>query len=170
MRKRVPHLTPRRIQTADLPGAVRGYDRGATDRLLQQVAKDYEQLWVERKELHEHVERLEAEIAELREQERHVGEALLAAERAAQAIRTTAEREAEALVAKARSERVQLETVISDLRALVEKVRSDISSFLTGTLEQLHTGRADGNVPEGTTRTERGLIDDLTTGRPGAVE
>jgi len=156
-------MIPRRIQTTDLPAAVRGYDRAATDRLLQEVATDYEEIWLERKALREQVEQLEAEIAALREQERHVAEALLSAERTAQDIRTTAEREAEALVANARSEREHLETVIGDLRNLVERVRSDIANFLAGTLDQLGVAGAGDGIRE------RSLVDELVT-RPRAVE
>lgn len=157
-------LTPRRIQTSDLPVALRGYDRTATDRLLRQVAENYEEIWLERKGLLEQVERLESEIAQLNERERHVGEALLAAERAANEIRTKSQRDAEALVAEARAERVHLEAVIINLRGLVERVQSDLSAFLTDTLEQLRSrGLSDKLQDAGGGEGEPSLVDDLAT-------
>jgi cell division septum initiation protein DivIVA len=166
----VPPLTPRRIQATGLPGAVRGYDRAATDRLLQKVADDYEALWLERKELRERVERLEAEIAQLNERERHVAEALLAAERTANAVRTDAQRDAEALVADARAERMHLEAAISHLRGLVERVQSDLSAFLTDTLEQLRSRGAADAAQTGSGEGAPSLVDDLATVRRTAAE
>jgi cell division initiation protein len=167
----VPPLIPRRIQTTALPGAIRGYDRGATDRLLQQVAESYEELWLERNALREQVEGLEAEIAKLNERERHVAEALLAAERTAEEVRTSAQRDAEALVTEARAERLHLEAVVSHLSGLVEKVHSELSAFLTDTLEQLRSrGFADRAQQAGDGRGEPALVDDLSTMRQTAAE
>jgi cell division septum initiation protein DivIVA len=167
----VPPLTPRRIQTTSLPTSVRGYDRAATDRLLQTVADDYETIWLERKELREQVERLEAEIAQLHERERLVGEVLVTAERAASETRATAEREAEELVGGARAERDQLEAIIAHLRGLVERVQSELATFLNDALQQLGAAERDeAQERRAAAERARSLADDLATIRPSASE
>jgi cell division initiation protein len=177
--------TPRRIQTAHLPRAMRGYDRAETDRLLKDVAASYEELWLERKGLRQQVEQLGSEIEELRERDRLVSEALLSAERTAEQTRLTAQREAEATLEEAKAhaeeilrlaarEREQLASAVSRSRAVIERVRSDFSAILAEALDRLGPEEAVREPEdERGARGERGellLLDDLTTKRQSAQE
>jgi cell division initiation protein len=140
--------TPRRIQTAHLPRAIRGYDREATDELLREVSAYYEELWLERRALRQQVEQFASEIEELRDRERLVGEAVLTAERAANEIRSAAQLDAEAILQEAKAnaeglvrlaeqERKQVESAVSRARAVIDKIRSDFSVLLADALERL---------------------------------
>jgi cell division septum initiation protein DivIVA len=163
-------LTPRRLETADLPHAVRGYDRQATDRLLEEVAASYEEIWLERKSLREQVAKLESELEQLSDRERVVSEALLTAQRAADEIRTEARREAETLVEEARAERERLEALIAGMRGLVETAWSDLSTALEDTLETLTPESIQPSAEERAAPDEGSLIHDLTQRRSTARE
>jgi cell division septum initiation protein DivIVA len=129
--------TPRRIETANLPTALRGYDRRATDRLLEEVASYYEELWLERKELREHVAKLQSQLEERAEQERVLTQTLATAHRAADDLRADARRDAEMMLRDARAERERLEAAIVRMRELVERAQSDLGALLQDTSEAL---------------------------------
>lgn len=162
-------VTPRRINAQGLPLALRGYERAATDKLLSEVSSDYEQIWKERKTLGEQVRELEAELGSLRERERLVSEALISAQREADATRQSAREEAativaegrltaEALVSEAGRERDGLEALVERLRGLADRTRVDLAAFLSGTLERLH---AESDPPGDGPDPARSLVDDL---------
>lgn len=119
----IRHLRPAR--------ALLGYKRDEVDEALERIARSFEEVWRERGELSDQVERLEAEVARLREAEELLRNTLVAAERAAAETRERATQEAELIVgeahAEARSvtraaqaERQRLLVEIGRLRALLE--------------------------------------------------
>jgi cell division initiation protein len=81
-----------------------GYNRDAVERLLDEVADSFEDVWRERGELGDKVEDLDKELAELRRREELLVQALVAAEQAATEVRAQAKREAEGIVAEAHRE------------------------------------------------------------------
>jgi len=146
-------LTPLQVHQTGLPRArVGGYERGAADAFLREVANDYETVWMERQGLRERVERLEGELGNMRDLERLVSDALIAAERAADEVTAEARQEADTILeeAKARAKQIvgeaahdreQQEAEVERLRSLAVEARSDLSGFLMETLQRL---RADG--------------------------
>jgi DivIVA domain-containing protein len=117
------HLRPAR--------ALLGYKREEVDEALERVAQSFEEVWRERGELSDEVERLDAEVARLRETEELLRNTLVAAERAAAETRERATREAELIVGEAQAEaravtraaqaeRERLLVEIGRLRALLE--------------------------------------------------
>jgi ABC-type transporter Mla subunit MlaD len=98
-----------------------GYEREATDQFLARTAELLEQAG-------KRLAQVEAELAEQREQERSLKEALLAAATIADAIKQHARGEADAIRAEAR-----------ELDAFVATTRSYLSAFLRETLERLET-------------------------------
>ncbi len=146
-------LTPLLVHQTTLPRTrVGGYEREAADAFLREVANDYEAVWMERQGLRERVERLESELGNLRDLERLVSDALIAAERAADEVTAEARQEADTILeeAKARAKQIvgeaahdreQQEAEVERLRSLAVEARSDLSGFLMETLQRL---RADG--------------------------
>jgi hypothetical protein len=107
----IPSFRPRRKLV--------GYDRKATDGFVERVADLLEQAG-------KRADRAEAEIAQYREQERSLHEALMSVAKTADAIKEDARREAEAMREQAR-----------EFEELGVKARSQLSSFLHETLERL---------------------------------
>ncbi len=119
----IRHLRPAR--------ALLGYKRDEVDDALERIAQSFEGVWRERGELSDQVERLEAEVARLRETEELLKNTLVAAERAAAETRERATQEAGLILAEAhaearsvtraaQAERGHLLAEIGRLRALLE--------------------------------------------------
>jgi cell division initiation protein len=147
-------LTPVEIRHVRLGRRPLGYDRNATDRLLEDVALSFEHVWRERADLRDEIERLEGELQRHREIEESLRNTLLSAERMADELRAQAHREADLIVedarAKARSlageaegERERIRTEIRRLRSLEADVRAEHRAFLLAALDRL-----EGDAPE----------------------
>jgi DivIVA domain-containing protein len=90
-------LSPAEVEGHPLKRRGRGYARDEVDAHLAQVSRSYRQLWGERAELR-------AKLTTLFEDERQLGEALLAAQRSADRVIADAEEEARRVVAGAQVE------------------------------------------------------------------
>lgn len=90
-------LSPAEVETRPLKRRGRGYDREEVDQHLSHVSKSYRQIWAER-------DKLQAKVTKLFEDERALGEALVAAQRAADLVMADAEEKARRLIASARDE------------------------------------------------------------------
>jgi len=152
-------LTPVEIRHVRLGPRLLGYDRGATDRLLHEIADSFEHVWRERADLHDHVERLEAELARSRELEELLRNTLISAERAADEVRAQARRASELVVEEARAkarevvhgaqdERARVEAEVHRLRSLEAETRGAYRAFLTRALERLDSETAPSAVSE----------------------
>jgi cell division initiation protein len=141
-------LTPVEIRHVHLGRRPLGYDRGSTDRLLAEVAASFEDVWRERADLRDEIERLESELQRRREVEEALRNTLLSAERMADELRARAHREADLIVEEARAnarqvagaaeaERERLRTEIRRLRSLETDVRSQYRAFLLAALDRL---------------------------------
>ena len=144
-------MTPVEIRHVGIGRRPLGYDRRATDRLLQKIAESFEDVWRERADLHDHVERLEAELQRSRELEALLRNTLISAERAADDMRAQARREAELVVEEARAkarevvhgaqdERARVEAEVRRLHALEAETRLAYRGFLASALERLDSG------------------------------
>ena len=96
-------MTPVEIRHVNLPRKPLGYDRQATDELLDDIASSYEHVWRDRADLRDELEELESELARQKELEQALRNTLLSAERMADDMRTQARREADVIVDEARS-------------------------------------------------------------------
>jgi cell division initiation protein len=97
-------LTPVEIRHIRLGRGPLGYRRDATDRLLEEIAASYEDVWRERADLAEEVERLEGDLVRYRELEALLRATLVSAERTASELKDQARREADLIVGEAHSE------------------------------------------------------------------
>ena len=99
-------LTPVEIRHIHLRRGCRGYRRESVDRLLEDVAASFEDVWRDRADLADRVEQLEADLVRHKELEGLLRTTLVSAESAAQQLR-----EQEGLLASVRFPAVQTDAV-----------------------------------------------------------
>ena len=149
-------LTPVEIRHVKLGRRPLGYDRKATDRLLEDIVASFEQVWRERADLRDEIEELESELSRQKEIEGALRNTLLSAERMADDLRAQARREADVIVSEARSaardivsgaenERERIQTEIRRLRTLEVDVRAEYRAFLVAALDRLE---GDSHKPQ----------------------
>jgi cell division initiation protein len=128
-------LTPVEIRHVQLRRAwFGGYRRAGVDRLLDEIADSFEEVWRERADLSDRLEELEAEAAKHRELEGLLRATLVSAERAAQDMKEQARRESDLIVQEAHAEgrRITREAA-AEKRRLGEdmlKIRASLRSAL----------------------------------------
>ena len=93
----IRHLTPPRT-------SFRGYKAAPTDRLLEDIAASFEDVWRERADLADKVEQLEADLIRFRELETLLRTTLVSAEQASAQTRDQARREAGLILSEAHAE------------------------------------------------------------------
>jgi cell division initiation protein len=141
-------LTPVEIRHVRLGRRLLGYDRETVDRLLADIAASFEDVWRERADLRDEMERLEAELTRQREIEEALRNTLLSAERMADELRARAHKEADLIVEEARvrardiaggaeAERERVHAEIRRLRILEADVRAEYRTFLQAALDRL---------------------------------
>jgi cell division initiation protein len=146
-------LTPVEIRHIGLGRGLLGYRRSTTDRLLEEIAESFEDVWRDRADLAERVEQLEADLVRYRELETLLRTTLVSAERAAGELKEQAKREADLIVGEAEAEgraitrRARAER--DRLAADSQRVRAVLSAALA-TLESVQSGAddADGGPSE----------------------
>lgn len=97
-------LAPTEIRHIPIGRGLWGYRRGAVERLLDEIADSYEDVWRDRADLADRVEHLEEELQRHRELESLLRRTLVSAEAAAEEQREQARRSAELVVAEAHAE------------------------------------------------------------------
>jgi cell division initiation protein len=134
-------LTPVEIRHMTPGRALLGYSRGATDRLLAEVADSFEDVWRERADLADKVEQLETDLVRFRELESLLRTTLISAERASAELKEQARREAELILTEAHAEAraVQRRSISEHERLQTEatRLRAQLSAALA-TLEPEH--------------------------------
>jgi cell division initiation protein len=119
-------LTPVEIRHVQLRRAFpRGYRRADVDRLLNEIADSFEDVWRERADLADRLDELETEAGKHRELESLLRTTLVSAERAAQDMKAQARRESDLIVQEAHAEgrRVSREAA-AEKRRLEGDIRS----------------------------------------------
>src|SRR5213082_3663113 len=112
----IRHITPPRTN-------FRGYRIAPTDRLLEEIAASFEDVWRERADLADKIEQLEADLVRFRELEALLRTTLVSAERASQEMKEQAKREAELILTEAHAEARAIQR-----RALAENERLSTES------------------------------------------
>jgi cell division initiation protein len=129
-------LAPTEIRHIPIRRALFGYGRRAVERLLDEIAESYEDVWRGRAELADKVEHLEDELQRHRELEELLRKTLISAEAAAEEQREHARREAELLVTEAHAEARRItfaasaerERLLADVRRLREILRTALAT------------------------------------------
>ncbi|HVN60044.1 MAG TPA: DivIVA domain-containing protein [Gaiellaceae bacterium] len=97
-------LAPVEIRHVRLGRGMFGYSRAETDRLLEDVADSFEDVWRDRADLADKVEKLEADLVRYKEAEGLLRTTLVSAERAAGDLKEGARRDAERILNEAHAE------------------------------------------------------------------
>jgi cell division initiation protein len=143
----VPY-TPVELRHVKIKRALFGYKRDETERLLEDVADSFEDVWRDRGELTDQVEELEKQLDEHKQREHLLTQTLVAAERSAADARESARREAELIVAEAHHEaRSVLRGAQSERERLVMEARR-VETLLRSALGLVEEGGALAAWPE----------------------
>ena len=95
---------PVELRHVRAPRGLFGYKRHEIDKLLEDVADSFEEVWSERGELADKVEDLEKVLTDVKQREALLTATLISAERAAADAREQANKEAELIIAEAHRE------------------------------------------------------------------
>ena len=133
-------LTPVEIRHVKLGKGFWGYRQGSTDRLLEEIVASFEEVWRERADLEDKLERLESDISRYRDLETLLRKTLVSAERSAQELKDQARREADVLLTEAHAEaRLVKQRALAErehLRGEAIRIRSLLRSALAIVDEQ----------------------------------
>ena len=132
-------LTPVEIRHIKLSRSLFGYNRSAVDELLDDIVESFEQVWRERADLADKIERVEEDLVRFRELETLLRTTLVSAERASQDLKEQARRETQVMLdeAHAESRRVRREATadLERMRSESRRIRSLLGAALA-TLEE----------------------------------
>jgi cell division initiation protein len=142
-------LTPVEIRHIKLSRSLFGYTRSAVDELLEDIVESFEQVWRERADLADKIERVEEDLVRYRELETLLRTTLVSAERASQDLKEQARRETQITLDEAHAEARRIRREAS---ADLERMRSEsrrIRSLLGAALATLE---ADNGADESEAR------------------
>jgi len=154
-------LTPVEIRHLTPPRATfRGYKAAPTERLLEEIAASFEDVWRERADLADKVEQLETDLVRYRELEALLRTTLVSAEQASAHTRDQARREAELILGQAHAEAREIqrralaenERLQHDSRRLRLQLQEALSAL--GEPETATAPEPSGTVDEGADETE----------------
>ena len=132
-------LSPVEIRHVKLGRGLFGYRRGATDQLHEEIVESFEEVWRERADLQDKLERLESDISRYRDLETLLRKTLVSAERSAQELKDQARRESDVLLSEAHAEaRLIKQRALAErehLRGESARIRSLLRSALAITDE-----------------------------------
>jgi cell division initiation protein len=130
-------LTPVEIRHIKLGRSLFGYNRGVIDELLEDIVESFEQVWRERADLADKIERVEEDLVRYRELETLLRTTLVSAERASQELKEQARRETTVMLDEAHAEarRIRREAA-ADLERMTGEARR-IRSLLGAALATL---------------------------------
>jgi cell division initiation protein len=127
-------LTPVEIRHMTPGTGLFGYKRAAMDRLLDEIAASFEDVWRERADLADKIEQLETDLVRYRELEALLRTTLMSAERASAELKEQARREADLILGEAHAEAraVQRNAQAENQRLSTEsrKLRSQLRAAL----------------------------------------
>jgi cell division initiation protein len=139
-------LTPVEIRHIKLSTSLFGYSRAVIDKLLEDIVDSFEQVWRERADLADKIERVEEDLVRYRELETLLRTTLVSAERASQELKEQAGRETQVLLEEAHAEarKIRREAVadLERLRMEARRIRSLLGAALA-TLDE-DDGADDG--------------------------
>jgi cell division initiation protein len=135
-------LTPVEIRHIKLSRSMFGYNRGVIDELLEDIVESFEQVWRERADLADKIERVEEDLVRYRELETLLRTTLVSAERASQELKEQARRETKVMLDEAHAEARRIwRDAAADLERMTSEARR-IRSLLGAALATL--GEDDG--------------------------
>jgi cell division initiation protein len=137
-------ITPVEIRHIKVTRSLFGYNRGVVDKLLEDIIDSFEEVWRERADLADKIERVEEDLVRYRELETLLRTTLVSAERASQELKEQARRESRLLLDEAHAEARKIKR---DAVADLERMRSEarrIRTLLSAALATI--GEEDGEA------------------------
>ena len=129
-------LTPVEIRHMTPGTGLFGYKRAAMDRLLDEIAASFEDVWRERADLADKIEQLETDLVRFRELEALLRTTLVSAERSSAEMKEQARREADLILGEAHAEArsVQRQASAENERLVADsrKIRAQLRAALEG--------------------------------------
>jgi len=130
-------LTPVEIRHMTPGTGLFGYKRAAMDRLLDEIAASFEDVWRERADLADKIEQLETDLVRYRELEALLRTTLVSAERASAELKEQARREADLILGEAHAEaravqrtaRTENERLTTESRRLRAQLRAALETI-----------------------------------------
>jgi cell division initiation protein len=130
-------LTPVEIRHMTPGTGLFGYKRAAMDRLLDEIASSFEDVWRERADLADKIEQLETDLVRYRDLEALLRATLVSAERSAAEMKEQARREADLVLGEAHAEaravqrqaRAENERLVADSRRLKAQLRAALEGI-----------------------------------------
>ncbi len=143
--------TPVELRHVRLGRSWRGYDRAEADKLLEDVADSFEDVWRERGELVDKLHEVQKTLDEVKQREALLASTLVSAERAAVESKEAARREADLIVAEAHGEARSVTRAAQNERerlfAEARRVETLLRAAL-GMVEESQASRQEGNPAE----------------------
>ena len=129
-------LTPVEIRHMTPGTGFFGYKRAAMDRLLEEIAGSFEDVWRERADLADKIEQLEIDLVRYRELESLLRTTLVSAERSSAEMKEQARREADLILSEAHAEaravqrdaRSENERLVTESRRLRAQLRAALEA------------------------------------------
>jgi cell division initiation protein len=141
-------LTPVEIRHMTPGTGLFGYKRAAMDRLLDEIAASFEDVWRERADLADKIEQLETDLVRFRELESLLRTTLVSAERSSAEMKEQARREADLILgeahAEARSVQRQASAENERLASESRRIRAQLRAALEGIEEVEDTWASAG--------------------------
>jgi cell division septum initiation protein DivIVA len=137
--------TPVELRHVKMGRSLFGYRRPDTDRLLEDVADSFEEVWCERGELADKLEETTKQLTDFKEREALLANTLVSAEKAASEAKELARKEVELMISEAHQEARSITRV-----ALTERERLFAEARRVETLLRSALGMVEetGKVPE----------------------
>jgi cell division septum initiation protein DivIVA len=149
--------TPVELRHVKMGRSLFGYNRSDTDRLLEDVADSFEEVWCERGELADKLEDVSKQLADVKEREALLANTLISAEKAAAEAKELARKEAELALSEAHQEARSITraamTERERLFAEARRVETLLRSAL-GMVEEVGKAPAEEPIPEAATDRE----------------
>jgi cell division initiation protein len=121
---------------------LRGYSPGPVDRLIEEIADSFEEVWRERADFADRIEQLEGELARHRDLETLLRTTLVSAERSAHEQKDQARREAGIILAEAHAEaRAVTRAAASERERLLAEARK-VRALLEAALDSVTDAEA----------------------------
>jgi cell division initiation protein len=142
-------ITPVELHHVELKRGLLGYRRQAVDRLLEEIAESFEEVWGERAEFADRIEHLQSELARHHDLETLLRTTLVTAEKSAHELRDQAKREAHLVVEEAHAEARSVTRAAAAERERLHAEARRVRALLEAALETVeHAGEDDGDGTE----------------------
>src|SRR3954463_13744340 len=97
-------ITPVELHHVQFRRGLRGYSSSAVDKMIEEIADSFEEVWRQRADFADRIEQLEGELARHRDLETLLRTTLVSAEKSAHEQKDQARREAGIILAEAHAE------------------------------------------------------------------